>query len=47
MYEVLVLDLIRNITFTKTFSSPFLARKFINKCKYSRKVRVIGTTGLI
>lgn len=46
MYEVTVLNLISNMTFTKTFSSPYLAQAFIRKCKYSKKVRVIATSGL-
>lgn len=29
--------------FKKEFSSPYLLNKFINKCKYSKKIEIIGT----
>lgn len=29
-------------SFDKKFSSPYLMRKFINKCKYSKKIEVVG-----
>lgn len=29
--------------FDKVFTSPYLARVFVNKCRFSKKVRVIGT----
>ena len=47
MYTVTVLNLITKQTFDKIFSSPYLARKFISKCKYSKRVRVIGTSGFV
>lgn len=47
MYEVTVLDLRSSKTFTRQFTSPYLARNFINKCKRSKAVRVIATTGII
>lgn len=45
MYAVEVMDLIRKVTFTKHFSSPYLARNFVKKLKYSKKLRVISTSG--
>ena len=45
MYSVTVLNLKSNSQFVKTFTSLFLAQKFVNKCKYSKKVRVIETSG--
>lgn len=47
MYEVTVLNLKSNLTFVKQFASPYLARKFINKCRRSKTVRVVATTGII
>lgn len=47
MYEVTVLDLKSSRTFTRQFASPYLAQKFISKCKRSKTVRVIATTGVI
>lgn len=42
MYEVILMNLKTGERFTKTFESLFLCRKFVNKCKYSRKVKVIS-----
>ena len=47
MYEVTVLNLKSNQTFTRQFASPYLARNFIAKCQHSKTVRVIATSGLI
>lgn len=42
MYTVTLLDLKSNKRFEKFFNSPYLMNKFINKCKYSKKIKVIG-----
>lgn len=42
MYEVMCLNLIENKQFSKIFYSPYLMEKFINKCKYSKKIKVTG-----
>lgn len=42
MYRVLLQNLKTNETFEKTFDSPYLKDQFIRKCRYSRKVVVIG-----
>ena len=41
MVELLLLNLITNETFRKTFASPFLAEQFKKKCKYSKKLKVL------
>jgi len=33
-----------NRTFEKRFNSPFLAEKWIKKCKYSKTIRIIGVS---
>ena len=47
MYEVTVLNLKSGMSFVRNFASPYLAKKFINKCKRSKAVRVIATSGII
>ena len=42
MYELNILDLTQNRTFKKYFNSEFLMNKFINKCKYSKKIKIIS-----
>jgi len=42
MYTVMLLDLKSNKRFDKTFSSPYQMNKFINKCRYSKKIKVLG-----
>lgn len=42
MNEVTCLNLTTNQTFTKYFDSIVEQRKFVIKCKYSKKIRVIG-----
>lgn len=44
MYEINLLVIENNKTFTKIFWSEYLMRKFINKCKYSKKLKVISIT---
>jgi hypothetical protein len=44
MFEVEVLDLLNNNIFSKWFYDPIPKDKFINKCKYSTKVKVISVT---
>ena len=42
MYQVRLLNLKTNQVFTKTFESPYLKDNFLRKCKYSKKLQVIG-----
>ena len=42
MYEVRILDLKTKNVFTKNYDSPYLLRKFVNKCKYSKTVQVLS-----
>lgn len=44
MFEVELIDLETNKRFTKTFWNEFQMRNFVRKCKYSKKVKVIGIT---
>ena len=44
MIEVVILNLETNQTFKKVFDSPYLYRKFANKCKHSKKVKIISET---
>lgn len=43
--ELMVLNLETRKTFNKPFFSAYLARKFINKVRHSKKVKVIGVFG--
>lgn len=45
MFKVVVLEIATKRTFTKTFESEYLARKFANKLHHSKKLRVIETCG--
>lgn len=42
MLEVVLVNLKNGERFSKYFSSLFLCRKFVNKCKYSKSVRVLS-----
>lgn len=42
MYEVTVLDLKNDKKFRKTFTSLYFLEQFKNKCKYSKKLRIIA-----
>lgn len=42
MFEIELINLKTNQKFTKSFWSKKLKNNFINKCKYSKKVKVIG-----
>lgn len=42
MYEVTFLVLESNTEVTKTFDSEYLARKFVNKLKHSKKCRLLS-----
>lgn len=42
MYKVDIINLTNKKSFTKTFDSPYLMNKFIKKCKYSKKIKIIG-----
>lgn len=47
MYEVTILNVKSGVSFVRQFTSPYLAQKFINKCKRSKTVRVIATSGIL
>lgn len=42
MFEITLLNLLNGKTFVKTFDSPYLMRKFLNKVKYSKKIKWIS-----
>ncbi len=42
MCEVYCLNKETGCEFVKTFASPYLANKFVRKCKWSNKIAVIG-----
>ena len=42
MHEVLLLNMKTGKRFVKTFDSLFLCKKFVDKCKYSKKVKVLA-----
>ena len=42
MYEVNLLNLVNNKTFKKWYYSPYLLEKFKNKCKYSKKIKILS-----
>ena len=41
MYEVVLLN-VKNQKFIKNFNSEYLMRKFINKAKYSKSIKVLS-----
>ena len=41
MLEVTLINLKTGERFTKSFDSLFLCKKFVEKCRYSKKVSVI------
>ena len=45
MFSIELLNLKTNVCFSKTFNSLYLAERFLNKAKRSKKLRVLGTTG--
>lgn len=42
MYELILMNLKTGKRFVKTFESLFLCRKFVEKCRHSKKVRVLA-----
>lgn len=44
MYICYFRDLNTNREFSKVFESPYLMNKFLTKCRYSKKIRLIGRT---
>lgn len=42
MYKCYFKNLNNNEEFYKLFDSPYLMNKFLNKCKYSKKIKYIG-----
>lgn len=45
MFTVMIKNLLTDKTFERTFDSPFQLRKFLIKCKYSKKVKVLSVIG--
>jgi hypothetical protein len=43
--ELTMLNLTTNKTFTLNFSDLYRLRDFVRKCKYSKKVKIIGQFG--
>lgn len=41
MFEISLLDLRTNKTFNKVFWNTNLKNSFVNKCRYSKKVKVV------
>lgn len=41
MITIYCLDLKTKEIFAKTFESPYLCKKFVNKCKYSKRIKII------
>lgn len=44
MYVCYFQDLEKDKIFSKAFESPYLMKKFLTKCKYSKKIRYIGNS---
>ena len=44
MYFCYFQDLEMDKVFSKVFESPYLMKKFLTKCKYSKKIRYIGNS---
>lgn len=44
MYELKIKNLVTGTYFIKNIDSPYLFEKFINKLKYSNKLKLIGYT---
>ena len=42
MYEVIILDLKSGKRFTQTFKSLYFLEQFKNKCKYSKKIKIVA-----
>lgn len=42
MYKVILKNLQNNKVFEKFFENPYLLNKFKNKCRFSKKVEIIG-----
>lgn len=42
MHEVVLINLKTGERFVRKFESLFLCRKFVEKCRYSKKVRVVA-----
>lgn len=40
--ELIILNLENGIRFSKIFNSVYLAEKFINKAKRSKKIQIVG-----
>ena len=41
-YKLTILNLETNTTFTKFIKNEYFLRKFRNKCKFSKKIRIIS-----
>lgn len=42
MYVCTCKDLVSGKVFDKHFSSPYFLSKFVKKCKYSKKIKVLA-----
>lgn len=42
MYIINILDINTNKTFKKEFNNEYFMRKFVKKCKYSKKLKIIS-----
>lgn len=43
-YKLTILNLETNTTFTKFIKNEYFLRKFRNKCRFSKKIRIISET---
>lgn len=44
MYICYFKDLVNDREFCKKFSSPYLMNQFLTKCRYSKKIRFLGSS---
>jgi hypothetical protein len=42
MYKLDIINLESNKRFIKNFDSVYLMNKFLNKCKYSKRIKVVS-----
>jgi hypothetical protein len=41
-YRLIILNLEKNTTFTKFIKNEYFLRKFRNKCRFSKKIRILS-----
>jgi hypothetical protein len=44
MYKCYFKNLEYGYEFTKTFDSPYLMNQFLTKCRYSKRIKLLGKT---